>query len=49
MMACPEGMETEQAFFNVLGQTQRARIAGLILELYGPEGLLARLEAVYRD
>ena len=49
MMARPAGMETEQEFFNVLGQTQRARITGRILELYGPEGLLARLEAVNRN
>jgi len=48
-MACPENMDTEQAFFSALGQAERAQITGRILELYGPEGLLARLEAVNPD
>jgi heat shock protein HslJ len=47
MMACPEGMDTEQGFFTTLGATTRYRINGLILELYADQELLARLEAVY--
>ena len=48
MMACPEGMETEQAFLAALGNTVSYTISGLFLELYDAEGaLLARLEAVY--
>ena len=48
MMACPETMETEQAFLAALGNTVSYAISGLFLELYDAEGgLLARLEAVY--
>ncbi len=48
MMACPEGMDTEQAFLAALGNTASYSISGLFLELYDTEGkLLARLEAVY--
>ena len=48
MMACPEGMEKEQAFLAALGNTASYSISGLFLELYDGEGsLLARLEAVY--
>jgi len=47
MMACPEGMDTEQGFFTALGATTRYRISGLFLELYAEDQLLARLEAIY--
>ncbi len=48
MMACPEGMDTEQAFLAALGDTARYAISGLFLELYDSEGrVLARFEAVY--
>ena len=48
MMACPEGMETEQAFLAALGNTVSYAISGLFLELYDADGgLLAVLEAVY--
>jgi len=47
MMACPQGMDTEQAFLAALGETTRYEISGLFLELYSDEQLLARLEAVY--
>jgi putative lipoprotein len=46
MMACPNGMDTEQRFFTALGATTRYRINGTILELYADDQLLARLEAV---
>ena len=47
MMACPGGMDTEQAFLQALGATNRYQISGLFMELYDGEQLLARLEAVY--
>jgi len=47
MMACPEGMDTEQAFLAALGATTHYQIKGLFLELYADDKLLARLEAVY--
>lgn len=47
MMACPAGMDTEQAFLQALGETKRYHISGLFMELYNGEQLLARLEAVY--
>lgn len=47
MMACPDGMDTEQAFLSALGKANRFSISGLILELYHDDELLARLEAVY--
>jgi uncharacterized lipoprotein YbaY/heat shock protein HslJ len=47
MMACPEGMETEQAFLLALGKTNRAVISGEFLELFQDQRKLARFEAVY--
>lgn len=47
MMACPEGMDTEQAFLGVLADTTAYHISGQILSLYEGDRLLARLEAVY--
>lgn len=47
MMACPEGMDTEQAFLNALGETTRFTISGQFLQLYANDLLLARFEAVY--
>lgn len=47
MMACPDGMDTEQAFLAALGNTNRYTISGLFLELYQDDKLLARLEAIY--
>lgn len=48
MMACPEGMETEQAFLAALGNTVSYTIRGLFLSLYDADGaVLAVLEAVY--
>ena len=47
MMACPEGMDTEQAFLKALGETTRYEISGLFLTLYADDHPLARLEAVY--
>ena len=46
MMACPEGMDTEVAFLQVLGKTNRAVIDGKYLQLYVEDRLLARLEAI---
>jgi len=47
MKACPEGMDTEQAFLEALGQTARYTIIGQFLTLYGEDAPLARFEAVY--
>ena len=47
MMACPTGMETEQAFLLALGEANRARVLGQFLELFKDEHSLARFEAVY--
>ncbi len=47
MMACPDGMDTEQAFLQALGETTRYAIGGQFLTLYAGETPLARLEAVY--
>jgi heat shock protein HslJ len=47
MMACPEGMDTEQAFLQVLGETTRFEISGQFLTLYAEDRRLARLEAIY--
>ena len=45
MMACPEGMATEQAFFEALGQVKSFKIVGEHLELFDADGvLLARFE-----
>jgi copper homeostasis protein (lipoprotein) len=49
MMACPEGMDTEVAFLQVLGETSRAVIDGKYLQLYVEDRLLARLEAIPRQ
>jgi uncharacterized lipoprotein YbaY/heat shock protein HslJ len=46
MMACPTGMETEQAFLLALGETTRAMVLGQFLELFKDERSLARFEAV---
>jgi heat shock protein HslJ len=46
-MACPEGMEQEQAFLKALESTDNYKIAGETLELYSDGKLLARFEAVY--
>ena len=47
MMACPEGMDTEQAFLQALGETTRYEISGQFLTLYADDRPLARLEAFY--
>ena len=47
MMACVEGMETEQAFFKALGETSRATISGQFMTLYANDHPVARFEAVY--
>jgi uncharacterized lipoprotein YbaY/heat shock protein HslJ len=47
MKACPEGMDTEQAFLEALGKTTRYEISGQFLTLYADDQHLARLEAIY--
>ncbi len=47
MMACPDGMDTEQSFLKALGETTRAVISGQVMSLYADDYLLARFEAVY--
>jgi uncharacterized lipoprotein YbaY/heat shock protein HslJ len=47
MKACPEGMDTEQAFLQALGETTRYEISGQFLTLFAKDRPLARLEAVY--
>jgi len=47
MMACPEGMDTEQTFMQALGETTRAEIAGQVMKFYADDRLLATFEAVY--
>ena len=47
MMACLDGMDTEQDFLAALGKTNRHTISGLILSLYKDETLLAKLEAIH--
>lgn len=47
MMACPEGMDTEQAFLDALGKTNRHQISGQFLTLFADDRILARLEAVH--
>ena len=45
MMACTEGMDTEQALVNVLGRSVTWRVVGEHLELFDADGaLLARFE-----
>ena len=38
MMACPDGMETEQKFLKALGQVKRWKIAGQHLEMMDGSG-----------
>jgi len=45
MMACPEGMESEQAFLQALGATDRAEVSGIFLVLYALDQPVARFEA----
>ena len=46
MMACPTGMEIENAFLVALGKTRSARVSGQELTLLDAEGRpLARFEA----
>jgi copper homeostasis protein (lipoprotein) len=46
MMACPEGMDTERAFLQSLGQVTRWKITGQSLELYDADGkVLAKFKA----
>jgi uncharacterized lipoprotein YbaY/heat shock protein HslJ len=47
MMACAEGMDTERAFLDALGETTRYEIRGETLSLFADDRLLARFEAVY--
>lgn len=48
LMACPAGMEQEQAFLDALGAAARWRVLGSHLELLDSGGaILARLEAVH--
>lgn len=47
MKACPEGMDTEQAFLQALGETTRYEISGQFLTLFAKDRTLARLEAIY--
>jgi heat shock protein HslJ len=46
MMACPEGMETEQGFAAALGRARSFRVIGHHLDLFDEAGgLVARFEA----
>jgi uncharacterized lipoprotein YbaY/heat shock protein HslJ len=45
MMACPEGMQTERAFLQALGEANRYAISRQILTLFADDRALARLEA----
>ena len=44
-MACPEGMDQEQAFFRALDATRRDEVHGSKLLLFSDDGLVARFEA----
>lgn len=45
-MACPEGMDTEQAFLKSLGQVSKWKITGQNLELFDADGkVLAKFKA----
>jgi len=44
-MACPSGMDQEQAFLAALERADRYEIHGQVLELYEADLLLARFEA----
>ncbi len=49
LMACPEGMETERAFFDALGRVSRWMITGQRLKLLDAAGkVIARFEAYNR-
>jgi hypothetical protein len=41
-MACNRGMDTETRYVNVLAQTRTWSMQGGMLQLSGPNGLLAR-------
>ena len=46
MMACVDGMDTEKAFLDALGQVNKWKITGQHLELFDAAGkLVARFEA----
>jgi heat shock protein HslJ len=46
MMACPAGMDTEQAFYKALGAVRTWKIDGQRLELFDQTGgMVARFEA----
>jgi len=47
MMACPEGMDTEQGFLRALDETTRFAISGQFLTLFAGDRPLARLEAIH--
>lgn len=48
LMACPAGMEQEQAFLAALGETVRWRVLGSHLEFFGDSSApIARFEAVH--
>ena len=47
MMACPEGMDTEQAFLAALEKVERYEIKGQTMAVYGGDEVLARFEAVH--
>lgn len=48
MMACPQGMETEQQFLKALGEATAWKVTGQQLELRdGAGAVIARFEAVY--
>lgn len=47
MMACPDGMDAEQAFLLALERTTRYSIDGQVLTLYAGDEPLARLEATH--
>lgn len=44
-MACPEGLNQEQALFTVLGETTRYEIHGTKLLLYAGDAVVARFQA----
>jgi heat shock protein HslJ len=47
MMACPTGMDTEQAFTQALGKAMSWKITGQELDLFDSSGKsLARFEAL---
>ena len=47
MMACVEGMDTEQEFLKALQTTTSFKLSGELLELYSNGTLLARFRAVW--